>query len=158
MGSHIGFFYGPANFDCMKEKAEQKAVAKDHTRGSRIRTLRLALKLNQTELAALIGVDQSTVSDIENGAGFSADLLMRLSDSLKVSPGIVMRGHDESSWPFQHIEIQEVISLDGEERSFVEGRLAEYIGQVVPPKPLGGKARKPSAKSNVTKVQKSGRP
>lgn len=63
MAIPIKFNYGRATFDCMSE------------RGQRIRDLRKAKLLNQTQLAAAVGIDQSTVSDIEKGAGFSVDIL-----------------------------------------------------------------------------------
>lgn len=65
--------------------------------GQRIRALRLSRvpKLNQTELAALVNVDQSVISDIENGAGFKADLLMELCEALRTSPDFIMRGGSE---------------------------------------------------------------
>ena len=66
------------------------------TIGERIRDRRKALKLRQGDLAELIGVDQSTVSDIERGKGFGADVLMRLSSALRVGPQFVMNG-DEGS-------------------------------------------------------------
>lgn len=109
------------------------------------------------EFAVQIGVDQSTVSDIENGAGFSADLLMRISEALEVSPVVVMRGHDETSWPFQFIAIEEFIGLDEVKRSVVEGRLMEFLSQVNPPNPPQGKSLKPNVRTQVTGVQRRGR-
>lgn len=67
------------------------------TIGERIRDRRKALKLRQGDLAELIGVDQSTVSDIERGKGFGADVLMRLSNALRVEPQFVMNGDEGSS-------------------------------------------------------------
>jgi transcriptional regulator with XRE-family HTH domain len=62
------------------------------TIGGRIRTTRKALGLNQTELAKLVGLDQSTISDIENGALFGADVLMALAAALLKSPQFIMTG------------------------------------------------------------------
>lgn len=156
MGLHIGNSYRPANFDCMEKEAKTKRAdaRKDPARGARIRNLRRALKLTQVEIADKLGVDQSTVSDMENGAGFSADLLMKMADALEVSPGVVMRGVDERTWPFQFIPIEEFVRLSTEKRSMVEGRLMEYLTQATPAKPLkptsvGRKATKP-----VTRVQR----
>lgn len=66
------------------------------TIGERIRDRRKALKLRQGDLAERIGVDQSTVSDIERGKGFGADVLMRLSNALNVDPQFVMNGEEGS--------------------------------------------------------------
>lgn len=62
------------------------------TIGTRIRDLRKRRGLNQTQLAAALGIDQSTVSDIERGAGFSADILMRLMKCLSVNAEFIMLG------------------------------------------------------------------
>lgn len=67
------------------------------TIGERIRDRRKALKLRQGDLAELIGVDQSTVSDIERGKGFGADVLMKLSKALGVEPEFVMNGDEGSN-------------------------------------------------------------
>lgn len=66
------------------------------TIGERIRDRRKALKLRQGDLGAMVGLDQSTISDIERGQGFGADVLMRLSKALHVEPQFVMTG-DEGS-------------------------------------------------------------
>lgn len=64
--------------------------------GSRIKALRKARGLTQVQLAKGIGVDQSTVSDIERGAGFSADTLQALCEALETSSGYIMRGGREA--------------------------------------------------------------
>lgn len=60
--------------------------------GKRIQARRKDAGLKQTELAAKVGLDQSTVSDIENGAGFSATVLIALSKALRVTPEHIMDG------------------------------------------------------------------
>ena len=121
MGLHIGISYGPATFDCME------------TVGQRVRRLRRAKGWNQTELGVQVGVDQSTLSDIESkDSAFSAALLMRLSEALEVSPGVIMLGHDETTWPFQHVAIERFLALDSEQRGYVEGRLASAIEEFEP--------------------------
>lgn len=72
-------------------------IDKMETIGARIRVTRKALGLNQTELAKAIGIDQSTVSDIENGALFGADVLMALSKALLKSPQFLMTGQAEAT-------------------------------------------------------------
>jgi HTH-type transcriptional regulator, cell division transcriptional repressor len=64
------------------------------TIGERIREKRKALKLRQGDLAEMVGLDQSTISDIERGQGFGADVLMKLSDALRVDPRFVMNGDE----------------------------------------------------------------
>lgn len=118
MGSHIVISYRPANFDWMEKP------------GTRIRAMRKALEMNQEALAERLGVDQSTVSDIERGAGFSADLLMRLVDTLGGSAAIIMRGRDDVAWPFPHIAMERFLALDESDRPFVEGKLSAAIEEV----------------------------
>ena len=60
--------------------------------GTRIRERRKAAELNQTEAAKRIEIDQSTLSDIERGAGFSAEVLMRICQALDTTPEYIMRG------------------------------------------------------------------
>ena len=68
--------------------------------GQRIKALRKAKVPagTQKDLAAGAGIDQSTVSDIERGHGFSAEILLSLADALQVSPHYIMRGGDEESF------------------------------------------------------------
>lgn len=115
MGLHIGNYYRPANFDCMEKP------------GARIRAMRKALGLNQDDLAQKLGVDQSTVSDIERGAGFSADLLMRMTDALGGTAALVMRGKDDAVWPFRRIPIERFLALDEDDRAYIEGVLANAL-------------------------------
>lgn len=63
--------------------------------GSRIRGIRKARRLTQRDLSTLVGIDQSTISDIERGANFSAEVLLRLCDALQTSPTLIMRGGTE---------------------------------------------------------------
>lgn len=67
------------------------------TIGERIRDRRKALKLRQGDLAELVGVDQSTISDIERGKGFGAEVLMSLSTALRVEPQFVMSGNERTT-------------------------------------------------------------
>lgn len=115
MGLHIGNYYRPATFNCM-EKA-----------GDRIRAMRKARGLSQVDLAARLGVDQSTVSDIERGAGFSAEVLMKLAEHLETSAALIMHGHDEAVWPFRRVDLTDFLALSPEQRAYVEGRLQSAI-------------------------------
>lgn len=62
------------------------------TPGKRLRELRIEKKISQVDLAARVGIDQSTISDIENDRGLSAENMMRLCEALDTSPQYVMRG------------------------------------------------------------------
>lgn len=68
------------------------------TIGERIRALRKARGFSrQGDLAKLVGVDQSVISDIENGAGFKADVLMALCEHLGASAEYLMLGQDNAA-------------------------------------------------------------
>jgi transcriptional regulator with XRE-family HTH domain len=58
----------------------------------RVREIRRAKALTQTELARLAGVRQATVSRIENGLVSSVNLevLEKLADALEVDPGFLI--------------------------------------------------------------------
>lgn len=60
--------------------------------GERVRALRKARDMTQMQLSAASGLDQSTLSAIERGAGFTAETLMALADCLGVDPVYLMRG------------------------------------------------------------------
>lgn len=98
MGMRINSYYGGATISNMG------------TIGARIREARKGLGLNQTELAKMIGLDQSTVSDIENGASFGADVLMSLSSALTKSPQFIMTGR-ETPFDLSEHEAQVVAAL-----------------------------------------------
>jgi len=62
------------------------------TPGKRVRALRQSKGLSQVTVAGLAGMDQSTLSDIENDKGFSAENLMRLCEVLASDAQYIMRG------------------------------------------------------------------
>jgi len=125
MGLHIGNSYRPAKFDWMK------------SRGLRIRNRRKALGLNQADVAAEVGVDQSTVSDWEKrNAEPGAEQLMKLAKVLQTSAEELMLGKDERVWPFVRIEADRFLRLKDLDRGFVEGKLEEAIAKCEgPPEP-----------------------
>jgi transcriptional regulator with XRE-family HTH domain len=104
--------------------------------GRRIRDARKAKELTQVQLAKLIGIDQSTLSDIERGAGFSADILMTLCDVLETPPELLMRGWSEATWPFPRIPISRFLALSHEDRAYVEGKLEAAIDSLQQPPPV----------------------
>ena len=81
MGIPIHFDYASGTFDAME------------TIGSRIKQKRLALGIRrQSDLAVLVQVDQSTISDIERGANTKPEILLRIADALKTTPEWLIRG------------------------------------------------------------------
>lgn len=67
--------------------------------GSRVRALRKGKDLTQVQLAQLLGLDQSTLSDIENNKNdaFAGRVLLRMSEVFDVSPFFILYGHDAAS-------------------------------------------------------------
>ncbi|MBC7602773.1 MAG: helix-turn-helix domain-containing protein [Ramlibacter sp.] len=104
MGCPIGFSYRPVNLVDMR------------TIGERIRALRKGKYLTQPILAKAVGIDQSTLSDIERGAGFSAETLMRLADELETSAEFIMRGLKAQPSPAMQRAQEAVETLSDEER------------------------------------------
>lgn len=64
--------------------------------GRRIRALRKTNHLSQWDLAKALGIDQSTVSDIENDKNdaFSGKVLLKMSEVLGQSPFFLVYGLD----------------------------------------------------------------
>lgn len=83
--------------------------------GGRIRALRKAKGLTQPVLAKAVGIDQSTLSDIERGAGFSAEILMRLAEQLDASCEYIMRGRVTQSEEVRRAQ-QALRALSDEQR------------------------------------------
>lgn len=79
----MNFNYGNGNIHWMTDP---------DTPGKRLRALRISKQISQVGLAAIIKIDQSTISDIENDRGLSAENMMRLCEALETSPQYVMRG------------------------------------------------------------------
>lgn len=85
--------YGTSHMDLSIVPANGRATFRlVETIAQRVRRLRQEKELNQTQLAALAGVDQSIISDIENGKGMKAETLMGLATALEVTPNYVMEG------------------------------------------------------------------
>lgn len=79
----MNFNYDNGNIHCMTDP---------DTPGKRLRALRIGKQMSQVGLAAAVGIDQSTISDIENDRGLSAENMMRLCEALDTTPQYVMRG------------------------------------------------------------------
>ncbi len=59
--------------------------------GASVKELRTAKKLNQEQLAELVGVDKNTITRIETGINFvTCDTYARLSNVFNVHPKILM--------------------------------------------------------------------
>lgn len=87
--------------------------------GGRIKELRAALGMNQTELGRAVGVDQSLISDYERGrAEMGASKLMAMADALRTTPQYIMRGDRGLTLEEQ----QEADLLDKFKRADEEGR------------------------------------
>jgi transcriptional regulator with XRE-family HTH domain len=67
------------------------------TLGDRIKAERSRLRLTQAALAEAVGVDQSTISDIERGATTqpSAEALLEIAAALRVTPQYLVFGSKE---------------------------------------------------------------
>lgn len=137
MAKHIHFAYG----GCM--------VPTMATIGERIRDRRKALKLRQGDLAELVGLDQSTISDIERGRGFGADVLIRLSSALRVDPQFVMNGDEGSK--SQGSIVQANVNAEGYQDSpeKVSGDMAENESALCQPIPTSMTYSAPNLKSAI---------
>lgn len=92
-----GPYYWPTNIGIrINSHYDRVNISKMETIGARIEAARKALGLNQTQLSLQVGVNQSTISAIENGASFGADVLIALSAALFKSPQYLMTGKPEA--------------------------------------------------------------
>ena len=62
------------------------------TIASRIRTLRKAAGLGQSELSAIVGVSQSLISDYENGTVPGADVMARIAQGVNSTMDYIVHG------------------------------------------------------------------
>lgn len=62
--------------------------------GNRIKELRKNRKLTQQDLAEILGITQSYMSDLEKGANISNDKLVKLADALGTSVDYLLYGGD----------------------------------------------------------------
>lgn len=81
--------------------------------GDRIRELRMAKRLNQVELATLLGVTKQSVSNWENeNIQPSIEMLVRLADVLRVSTDYLLSREDKT-----YIEVS---GLSGDEIQHIQ--------------------------------------
>ena len=84
MGKAINFCYVHANIHCMTPI------------GLRLRALRKQLGIGQAQLGALVGVNQSMISDYESkGVMFDADKLQALAEALNTTMDYIMYGDSD---------------------------------------------------------------
>ena len=123
------------------------------TIGERIRDRRKALKLRQGDLGALVGLDQSTISDIERGQGFGAEVLMRLSKALRVEPQFVMTGDEGSKGKIDGPVpmSKDMVKKEGDQDSpeVVGGKLADTESATCQPIPTSMTYSAPNLKSAI---------
>ena len=107
MGMPIHFYYQKRNIEGMD------------TIGKRIRDRRKQLGMSrQSELGEKVGLDQSTISDIENGAGFGVEYVMPFARALRWSPEQLLEGKSGASVPMteeMHALLDECRSLNSED-------------------------------------------
>lgn len=145
MGVPIDSFNDPATFQGME------AI------GERVRALRKRQGLTQVQLAKALGIDQSTLSDIERGAGFSAEVLVNLAHELGTTPEHIMRGEPVATIRLTPDETALILAYR-EQRQKAEGghtlvqrkndraipdagiRLGRHTGSRLGPKPARKKA------------------
>ncbi len=114
MGEPIYSLYGSASL-CPME-----------TIGQRIRQRRTELGMTrQADLAELVGVDQSTISDIERGANTRPENLLRLAEVLRTTPEWLVRGTTAKpaapvGWPFRTLTAQRLAALTPAQLAIVE--------------------------------------
>lgn len=81
--------------------------------GDRLRGLRKLRHLTQTQLAKSVGLDQSTISDIERGASFGAEALQRFCEVLQTTSNYIMRGGREADlWEAELLALFRALTPD----------------------------------------------
>jgi transcriptional regulator with XRE-family HTH domain len=148
MGLHMKISYRPATLDCMEKE----------TLAERVKRLRKAKELNQTQLAEAVGIHQTSILDIEkHGAQPTMPVFVALARALNVSLDHLATGVDQqaSAWPFKRVPLARILRLSPDDRGYVEGKLEEILDRVEgklieEPKELRGKSAKPKARTVVT--------
>ena len=79
--------------------------------GQRIRALRKGAELSQTTLAEELGIDQSTLSDIERGLNeaFPGKVLLKMSERFNTSPYYIVYGVSDAEGRAMSIEEAELL-------------------------------------------------
>lgn len=89
------------------------------TIGARIRERRKELGIaKQSDLGEMVGLDQSTISDIERGSGFGVEYVMPLARALRWSPEELLEGRKGESVPMtenMHALLAECSGLSNED-------------------------------------------
>ena len=95
--------------------------AKNSGIGDRIRAKRKEHKLSQRELAEIVHVSPSHISDIENGKKtIGVDILMRITESLQVSSDWLLRTNIPSVGAIEEKELSDILGdCDAAERQAI---------------------------------------
>jgi transcriptional regulator with XRE-family HTH domain len=109
MGLSIGIAYAGGRLQCME------------TMGERIKSRRKELGLTQAQLAKLVHLDQSSVSDIERkGVVPSAETLYAIATAVERSVDYLLTGVDNAAWPFALVDRARYERLTAEQRGYVQ--------------------------------------
>ena len=95
--------------------------AKNSGIGDRIRAKRKEHKLSQRELAEIVHVSPSHISDIENGKKtIGVDILMRITEALQVSSDWLLRTNIPSVGVIEEKELSDILGdCDAAERQAI---------------------------------------
>lgn len=100
--------------------------------GMRIREARKKKRLTQAELADMVGIAHSHMSDIENGkTRLGVDILISLAESLEVSSDWILRAHIPSVTAVLDGDVAELLSDCSPEEGQLYIRLLKHTKQAV---------------------------
>lgn len=116
----------------MKEKRERTPF------GERLHKARKHAKLTQAQLAKAAGVAQSTLAELEYD-GDASMAAVRIANACGVRPLWLTDGEgemvDRITWPFSRVQKDQILALNDDDRSFVEGKLSAALEQIGNPSP-----------------------
>lgn len=133
MGVAINFGYGSANLCVMS------------TIGERIRRLRKAKPMTQIQLSAAVGIDQSTLSDIENGSSTKPEVFLAICRELQTTPEHLV--HEENRDDIGEAKVLAIYrSLDDDQRQNMIA-MASALAQIRRPESGGGQHKEPTRRA-----------
>ena len=92
--------------------------------GKRISARRGLLDMSQKELAAEVGLDQSSISKIEvSGVGLSAESILAICKALKVEPNYLLCGIEASSSMVEKVSDKVSILTNEEHLKILSGNI-----------------------------------
>lgn len=118
------------------------------TIGDRIRERRKALGIDrQADVAARVGIHQSTLSDIERGANTKPEVLLKLCEVLETTPEYLVRGVEkDTSEEAQVLAIYRSLSATQRPAMIAMARSLQSLGPVSGESPSSGRDQKPERK------------